>query len=137
MAFFWALIGLGVLFVAVTLHTLPDTVATNFSGAGAPHAWMARQSYAIYLGAIGLALPLLTVWFVGRGRGSRAGRWWLGSLMIGFALAIHTLILAAHRTDPPRLSAASLLIVMGLFVAGLVAWAVHWRRGTPPGQSSY
>jgi hypothetical protein len=137
LALFWALIFLGVLFVVITLPELPPSVATNFNGAGMPHAWMARQSYAIYLAAIGLGLPLLTVALVGRRPGSRAGRWWLGSLMTGFALGIHTLILGAHRTEPPHLSAASLLTVMGLFVAGLVGWAVHWRGGPAPGQSSW
>ncbi len=79
---------------------------------------MSRQSYTIYLAAIGIGLPLLIVAVVGRGSGNRRGHWWLGSLMIGFALGIHTLILRAHRTEPPHLSTAGLLTVAGAFVVG-------------------
>lgn len=136
LALFWTLTLLGILFVAITLPTLPATVATNFNGAGIPHAWMTRPSYAIYLAAIGVALPLLMVVLVGRRSRIHEGRWWLGSLMIGFALGIHTLILRAHRTEPPHSSTASLLTVMALFVVGLVGWAVHWRAGPSQGQSS-
>ena len=53
-------------FVVTTLPALPALVATNFNGAGVPHAWMARQSYTIYLAAIGIGLPLLIVSLVGR-----------------------------------------------------------------------
>jgi hypothetical protein len=133
---FWTLTLAGVLFVAITLPTLPASVATNFNGAGMPHAWMPRPAYATYLAAIGLALPLLTVWLVGRRPGLDEGRWWLACLMVAFALGIHWLISRAHRTDPPHLSTASLLLVTGLFVVGLVAWVVHWRGGRSWGQSS-
>jgi hypothetical protein len=137
LAFFWTLFLFGVLFVAITLSSLPPTVATNFGGGGMPHAWIARESYAIYLAAIGIALPLLTVGLVGRRPGSSKGKWWLGSLMIGFAVGIHALILEAHRRQPPHLSTASFLTVTGLFVVGLVAWIVHWRSDPSRGQSSY
>lgn len=119
-----------------TLPALPALVATNFNGAGVPHAWMARRSYTIYLAAIGIGLPLLVVSLVGRRSGNR-GHWWLGSLMTGFALGIHTLIVRAHRTEPPHLSTAGLLMVAGAFVVALVVWAVHWRTGPSSGQSSY
>lgn len=137
LALFWTLIVFDVLFVVTTLPALPASVATNFNGGGVPHAWMSRQSYTIYLAAIGVGLPLLIVGVVGRGSGNRRGRWWLGTLMIGFALGIHTLLLRAHRTEPPHLSTAGFLTVTGIFVVALVVWAMHWRRGGSPGQSSY
>jgi hypothetical protein len=136
LALFGTLIVLGVLFVAVTLPALPDSVATNFNGSGAPHAWMSRQAYAIYLIAIGAGLPLLVVGVVGLRPETRRARWWVGSVMIAFALGIHALILRAHRTDPAHLSKGELLTVTGLFVAGLVGWVAHWRSGLPRGQSS-
>jgi hypothetical protein len=52
--------------VAVTLHELPDSVATNFGDVGQPHAWMTRGAYAGYLAAIGLVLPLSAVALVAR-----------------------------------------------------------------------
>jgi hypothetical protein len=136
LALFWTLIVFSVLFVVTTLPAVPASVATNFNGGGVPHGWMSRQSYTIYLAAIGIGLPLLIVAVVGRGSGNRRGHWWLGSLMIGFALGIHTLLLRAHRTEPPRLSTAGLLTVAGAFVVALVVWAMHWRTGPSSEQSS-
>ena len=137
LALFWTLLVFTVLFVVTTLPALPALVATNFNGAGVPHAWMARESYTIYLAAIGIGLPLLIVGLVGRGSGHRRGHWWLGALMTGFALGIHALIVRAHRTEPPHLSTAGLLTVAGAFVVALVVWAMHWRTGPSSGQSSY
>jgi hypothetical protein len=85
--FFWILIVSGVFFVAVTLHELPGSVATNFGGAGRAHAWMTRGTYAGYLAAIGLLLPLLAVVLVARQGGAGAGQWWLGCLLVGLAVA--------------------------------------------------
>ena len=134
---FWALLALGAVFVAITLPTMPTIVATNFNGVGAPHAWMGRGSYAIYLSAVGIVLPLGMVGLMGRRAPTRESRWWLGSLMIGFALGVHVLLLGAHRRQPPHLSTVSFLTAMGVFVVGLIAWVVHWRGGRSPGQSSW
>lgn len=132
--FFGILIVGGVFFVAATLHELPGSVATNFGGAGLPHAWMTRGTYAGYLAAIGLVLPLLAVVLVARQGGAHAGQWWLGCLLVGLALGLHTLILGAHHTQPPRLSTGGFLTVLGLFVVGLVTWVFHRRgAGQPPG----
>ena len=131
---FWVLIVVGALFVVRTLGDLPSTVATNFAGGGVPHAWMGRGAYAGYLAVIGLVIPLLTVALVGRRGGARGGQWWLGSLVIGLALGIHTLILGAHRIQPPQLSTPGFLAVLGLFVVGLVSWILRWGRAArPPG----
>jgi len=126
---FWTLIVTGGLFVALTLRELPPTVATNFGSAGVPHAWMSRRAYTGYVTALGLLLPLLAVALVARHRAARAGRWWLGSLLAGLALGVHLVILDAHRTQPPRLSTAGFLALLGLFAIGLVSWVVRWRRG--------
>ena len=126
--FFWMLIAAGVLLVALTLGDLPAGVATNFGGGGVPHAWMGRQVYAGYLALIGIVIPLLTVVVASRRGGTQSAQWWLGALMVGFALGVHALILGAHRARPPQLSTSGFLAVLGLFVAGLVMWIVHWRR---------
>jgi hypothetical protein len=134
---FWVLIVVGALFVVRTLADLPATVATNFGGGGAPHAWIGRGAYVGYLALIGLVLPLAMVAIMGRRGGARAGRWWLGSLMVGLTLGVHTVILGAHRTQPPQLSTRGFVGLLGLFVVGLVSWILHWRRaGRPPNQSS-
>ncbi len=129
---FWVVIAVGTLFVARTLGDLPATVATNFGAAGVPNAWIRREEYAGYLLVIGFVIPLLTVALLGRRGGARSGRWWLGSLMAGFALGIHALILGAHRTQPPQLSTTGFLAVAGFFVVSLVSWILYWRRAGPP-----
>ena len=128
--FFAILLVLGALFVAATLGDLPAVVATNFGRAGMPHAWMGRGAYAGYLTVIGVALPLLAVGLVARRRGARAGRWWLGSLLLGFALSLHVVLLMAHRAEPPRLSTTAFIAVLGLFVVGLAGWVVRWRSSS-------
>jgi hypothetical protein len=129
---FWVLIVIGALFVARTLGDLPNSVAINFGAAGAPTAWIQREQYVGYLVVIGVVIPLLLVALLGRRAAARAGRWWLGSLMAGFALGIHAVILGAHRNQPPRLSTTGFLAVGGLFVLGLVSWALRWGRTARP-----
>jgi hypothetical protein len=127
---FWVLVVVGALFVARTLGDLPATVATNFGGGGATHAWIGRGAYAGYLVLIGLVLPLAIVAVLGWRGGGRGAQWWLGSLMVGLALGIHAVILGAHRTQPPQLSTTGFVAVLGCFVVGLVGWIFHWRRMT-------
>jgi hypothetical protein len=86
--FFWMLIAAGALLVALTLGDLPASVATNFGGGGVPHAWMSRQVYAGYLAIIGVVLPLLTVAVASGRGGTQSAQWWLGSLVVGFALGV-------------------------------------------------
>jgi uncharacterized membrane protein len=129
--FFWVLIVVGALFVVRTLGDLPAEVATNFGGGGVPHAWIGRGAYVGYLAVIGLVLPLAMVAIMRRGGGARAGRWWLGSLMVGLALGVHAVILAAHRTQPPQLPTRGFVALLGFFVVGLVSWILRWRRAAP------
>jgi hypothetical protein len=129
---FWVVIVIGFLFVVRTLGNLPDTVAINFGAGGVPNAWISRAQYIGYLGVIGFVIPLLLVGLLGRRPASSAGRWWLGALMAGFALGIHAVILGAHRIQPARLSTTGFLAVAGLFVVGLVSWALRWARTARP-----
>jgi hypothetical protein len=129
---FWVVIVIGALFVVRTLGDLPNSVAINFGTAGAPNSWINRGQYAGYLTVIGVVIPLLLVALLGRRESGHPGRWWLGSLMAGFALGIHAIILGAHRTQPPQLSTRGLLAVAGSFVVGLVSWSLRWGRTARP-----
>jgi hypothetical protein len=129
---FWVVIIIGALFVVRTLGNLPDMAAINFGAAGAPNAWISHAQYIGYLVVIGFVIPLLLVGLLGRRAGTSQGRWWLGALMAGFALSIHAIILGAHRIQPPRLSTTGFLAVAGLFVVGLVSWALRWARSARP-----
>jgi hypothetical protein len=129
---FWVVIVIGALFVVRTQGNLPDTVAIDFGTAGAPNAWISRAQYIGYLVVIGFVIPLLLVTLLSRRAATSGSGWWLGSLIAGFALGIHAVILGAHRMQPPRLSTTGFLVVAGLFVIGLVSWALRWARAARP-----
>ena len=123
---------MGIAYVGATLGTLPASIATSFGGAGVPHAWMTHRMYVGYLAAIGLLLPLLAMGLVALNPTMRVASWWLGSLFVGFALGLHSLLLAANRAQPARLSTAAFVTVLALFVVGLGSWVVRWRHAVRP-----
>ena len=131
--YFWVLVLTAAAVVVATLNDLPPTVATHFGGSRRPNAWMSRGAYAGYLAAIGVLLPILVVYIVSRRSGLEDASWWLGCLLVGFALGLHLLIRAAHRTQPPRLSTGGFLTVLGLFIVGLATWVRSSRHkiGSP------
>src|SRR5262249_25436745 len=119
---FWVLMLAAAGFVAVTLNELPSPVATHFGGSGQANGWMSRGAYAGYLVAIGVLLPVGGVYLISRRTGLQDASWWLGCLLVGFALGLHALIRGAHHSQPPRLSTSGFLTVLGLFIVGLVMW---------------
>ena len=143
--------------VAVVLATagqLPAVVASHFDSNGAPNGWSSRSGYVLLILAIGLLLPLGIVGLVhgvsrsGPGRlnipareywtqpehGAEAVRrvrayiWWLGVILAGTALLMHAAILAANASNPPRLRTGMFLVVFGMVLLGIAAWAVGWYR---------
>ena len=140
--------------VMVTLRRLPPVVASHFDADGVPNGWSSRPVYASMMLAIGILLPLgitmLMAVLTRSGPGSlniperdhwtraensreavrrvRAYGWWLGCIMAGAALSIHGLVLAAHVHEPPRLSTAAVLAVIGAIVLAVLGWAAGWYR---------
>lgn len=140
--------------VLMTIGRLPPVVASHFDAAGRPNGWSTRPSYAVLLVAIGVLLPLsITILIRGLTRNGparlnipardywtrpehgpeavrrvRAYMWWLGCIMAATALLIHLLVVAAHTHQPPRLSTAAVLVVLGAVVLGIAGWAVGWYR---------
>ncbi|HEY8258679.1 MAG TPA: DUF1648 domain-containing protein [Gemmatimonadales bacterium] len=151
---FGLLAGGFVLFVLFTFGKLPAVVASHFDGAGVPNGWSSRGTYTILLISIGVLLPLGIVVMVHRltRRGGerlnipardywlrpenvgeavrrvRAYMWWLGCVMTATALGVHGLILAAHRSEPPRLSTPGILLVVGGTVGAITLWIAGWYR---------
>jgi uncharacterized membrane protein len=143
-----------VLVVLVTLPQLPPVVASHFDAAGNPNSWSSRPVYALVLITVGLVLPLAIVGLVSlltrngparlniparehwtrpehrheAVRRVRSYLWWLGCVMAGIALAIHALVVAAHAHQPPRLSSAGMIVLLGVAVAAIGLWAAGWYR---------
>jgi hypothetical protein len=159
---FWVL-GLGfVVLLLLTIGQLPAAVASHFDAAGVPNGWFSRRAYAIFLGTIGLLLPLGIVGLVNvltrQGpqslnipsadywrrpehgpeavRRVRAYMWWLGCIMAGTALAVHGLILRANASTPPHLNNAGIVTLLSALLCAIGLWMVGWYRLLrPPGSS--
>jgi Protein of unknown function (DUF1648) len=143
-----------VVFLFGTLGRLPPVVASHFDGSGVPNGWSSRAGYAVIMLFVGLVLPLAVVGLVHRvtrdgpgrlnlpardywSRPEHAGEavrrvraylWWLACIMTGVVAAIHTLILAAHTHDPPRLDQAGIILLLGGAIAALAGWTAGWYR---------
>jgi hypothetical protein len=48
-----------VVYLASSAPLLPERVAIHFGAGGHPNRWMTRTSHLVFLGALGLGLPLL------------------------------------------------------------------------------
>lgn len=151
---FGVLAGGFLLFVLLTVGSLPAVVASHFDGAGVPNGWSSRVTYSILLISIGVLLPLGIIVMVHRltRRGAehlnipardywlrpenvgeavrrvRGYMWWLGCVMTVTALGVHALILAAHRSEPPRLSTRGILVVIGGAAGAFILWIAGWYR---------
>ncbi|HUF35032.1 MAG TPA: DUF1648 domain-containing protein [Gemmatimonadales bacterium] len=149
-----AVLGGFVVFVLATLEQLPPVVASHFDGAGVANGWSSRPAYAALLLLIGAGLPLGIVGLVRlltrRGprrlnlpardywlrpehapeavRRVREYMWWLGCILTGTALAMHWLVLGAHRHDPPSLGTAGIVVVLVAVVGAIGLWAAGWYR---------
>ena len=151
---FWVLAAALVLLVTSTAGQLPPIVASHFDAAGVPNGWSSRELYAALLLAVGAVLPLGMVglihaltrrgpellnipargfWTRPENRAEAVHRvrthmWWLGSILTGTALAIHGLILQAHTSDPPHLSATGIWLLLAAVVGMIGLWAARWYR---------
>lgn len=133
---------------------LPERVASHFNAAGQPDGWMAKTTYLWFTLATGLGVPLLmpVLFFVTRffpdwtiNLPNKA--YWLsperrpatqefvavqgvimGSLLLLFFGALHTLTVLANRSDPVRLSGVGMAVALGLFLAAMGLWILFFLR---------
>jgi serine/threonine-protein kinase len=153
----WLFAALYVAFVAVVTASqtyLPARLATHFDGGGRANGWATREQWCALVQLLGTALPLGAVglfWIVRffpvwtfniprrdhwLGTGERPATfawllrhgWWLGCLELLFFIGIEWLILRANAISPPQLVSGPLLVVAGLFLAGLALWVVQMLR---------
>jgi uncharacterized membrane protein len=150
----------GAAFVAVTLPSLPARMATHFGPSGRADAWSSRGTYLVFLAVVGLLLPLaigaLTArlgasrpqllnvpgkeyWLAPERRREGVARlagamWWLACLMLALSVAVHGLILLAHRSDPPRLPTVAFIALLAGFLVGMAFWVSNLNAAMrPPG----
>jgi hypothetical protein len=51
--------------------------------------------------------------------------WWFACLMISLVIGMHGTIVAAHASEPPRLSLGPFLGLVAGFLLGLTLWVRH------------
>ena len=141
-------------YVAFSSGQLPARVATHFDMAGQPNGWMSRSSHLLFTLIFGFAFPtfVVGVMFLIRFLPSslinipRRDYWlaperrtetlaylarhslWLACLGVFFVIAIHTLILRANSGAQPHLHPRPVLGLAGIFLAGIITWAVAMIR---------
>lgn len=133
-----------------TKDQLPDVVATHFNGSGVPDGWMSREKHLWGMVIFGVLFPgsIVGMCYAARflpGRFLNVPNreyWtaperrkevydflfrhslWLACLGVGFVIGIHWMIVEANERATPELSTGQLMVVIGLFLAGMVAWVV-------------
>jgi uncharacterized membrane protein len=153
-AAFWILAAILAVLVVTTFDRLPPVVASHFDAAGMPNGWTNRPVHMLVILAIGIGLPLVIVALIrlltrsgperlnipGReywtrpehGREAvrrvRAYTWWLGTIMAGTALLVHALVLAANRSQPPRLRNDLMYLTLAAVLLAVGGWALGWYR---------
>ena len=145
-------------YMAYSASLLPERVATHFDTSGQPDGWMSRSGYLIFMGALGIGAPLITVftaliskyipyklinlpnkqyWLLPEHREQTylymtCFLLWMGCLEVIFFAGIHFLTIEANRAQPLELNMERFFILMGSFAAIIVLWLIvliyHFKK---------
>ena len=145
-------------YMAYSASLLPERVATHFDTSGQPDGWMSRSGYLIFMGALGIGAPLITVftaliskyipyklinlpnkqyWLLPEHREQTylymtCLLLWMGCLEVIFFAGIHFLTIEANRAQPLELNMERFFILMGSFAAIIVLWLIvliyHFKK---------
>jgi uncharacterized membrane protein len=130
---------------------LPARVASHFDLNGRPNGWMSREADLLFMGLIGIGLPLFIIavsyatgfvpkslvnlpyreyWLAPERRketaayvGGRAV--WMACMMLAFLTLVHLLVVEANGKSAPHLSGPLILSLAGIFLIGTGVWV--WR----------
>lgn len=129
---------------------LPDRVATHFDGQGQPNGWMSRSTHTLFIGGMGILIPLGIValcyvlrwlpdnliniprreyWLAPERRADTVGflfrsSLWFASEMVIFFTALQALLVRANRLQPVQLETGLLFAVAGFLLVGIIVWAI-------------
>jgi len=150
-------------FVGSTAHRLPERLATHFNASGEPDGWMSRAGHVRFVLLVGSSISLFMIAICYPVRFLPAGlinipnrdHWltperrpqadrillhhsvWFACLCVTFMAALHYLVLQANQVVPPQLSVAAVLLVIGSFMVGILAWILtllfRFRLPSPGG----
>ena len=133
---------------------LPDRVASHFGLRGEANAWMSKEANLLFLGAVGLGLPLFILgltyvtrffpnstfnlphkeyWLAPERRQQTVDflfheSFWMAGFTQLFLSWVNFLIIIAHRQTPQRLSMPGLWIALVLLLVALGFWIARLIR---------
>jgi uncharacterized membrane protein len=155
---FLSILASAVVFVFLTGQSLPDVVASHFSGSGAANGFMPRGFYLRFMLAFVIGLPLLLLvvpYFALSGAGTRinlphreywlaperraesvaflrAHSVWFEAMLVVFLCYVHWLVVRANAVQPAHLSAPALIGGFAAFLAAILVWAMvllgHFKK---------
>jgi len=142
-----------------TADSLPAQVASHFDASGHVNGYMARRTYLLFMSLVTFGVPLLIVelnivlprfaprlvripardyWFAPERRAETIASiatsgMLTASLVTAFMIAVHLLVVEANRQSPPHIDNELLWVLLGVLVAGMLAWQLfRWRRFQRP-----
>lgn len=146
------LAALCLVFLAVFAYSadlLPERTAVHFGTGGQPNGWMSRSTYLLFMGALGIGLPLVfTVlaltgaiparffslphceyWFAPEREQQTSA--YIAAHMLSFAciwvlffIGIQFLIIEANRITPVQLPMTGFVLLIGGFIAAVLWWTI-------------
>lgn len=147
-----------VVYLFYSVPLMPEKVATHFGGGGQPNGWMSRSEHLILMGALGLGLPLVSVfialltryipaglvnvpnrqYWLSLERREQTSRYitrqmlWMASLEVAFFAGIQYTIVEANRLTPVQLPANKFWPLFIGFLAAVGIWSIafilHFRK---------
>jgi uncharacterized membrane protein len=142
------------IYLAYSALLLPERVAIHFGADGQPNNWMSRTTHLLFMGALGVGLPLVSAvlalvvrlvparvvnlphreYWLSPERQSQTCTYishqflWLACLEVVFFAGIQFLIVEANRMTPVRLPTERFLVMVGGFLVAVAVWIVVFIR---------
>ena len=137
-------------YLAWSAPLLPEQVATHFGSGGQPNGWMSRSMHLLFMGALGVGLPLVSAvlalvvrlvparfinvphreYWLSPERQSQTCTYisrqllWLACLEVVFFAGMQFLIVEANRTAPVQLPIGRFLPMVGGFLVAVAVWVI-------------
>lgn len=148
------LLMLHVLFIALTLSTLPDPIATHFNSANLPDDWSSHQTYWLIQVLVSIVTPMFVVfllsftnrlpsylvnlpnkdyWLHPDRQESTQQRiviygWWMACIIVIFSIGLHYGIWMANQQALPRIDGDLMFHMTMGFIVLTIIWAMSLVR---------
>ncbi len=141
-------------YLACSARLLPEQVAIHFGAGGQPNGWMSRSTHSLFMGALGVGLPLIFAvlalvnrsvparfinlphreYWLSPERQSQTCTYishqllWLACLEVLFFAGIQFLVVDANRMAPVQMPMEKFLPIVAGFLVAVVLWIIAFIR---------